>query len=303
MLSLDTIALLELIESRGSFSAAATAMNKAPSAITYQLRQLEESLDVLVYDRSGHKAKLTPAGRTLLEEGRKLLALSQATEQRVKAVASGWEAELRIVLDAIVPFEEVMPWIHAFDALKSPTRLRFSTEVLSGTWESLYSGRADLLIGSRVSQNQFATATGLHIQNIGLCVFVFAVAPHHPLAQINTPLCAEDIEPHRALAIGDTSRNFKPLTLGLQAGQDVLTVPSLQAKLQAHIEGLGCGWLPWNLVKTAVEHGQLLIKETEAAPYSSPLCCAWQRTNSGKALQWWVEHLKHTTLHFAPNRP
>jgi len=62
-INLDSLALLELIEARGSFAAAAVALNKAPSAITYQLRQLEETLDVLIYDRSGHKAKLTPAGR------------------------------------------------------------------------------------------------------------------------------------------------------------------------------------------------------------------------------------------------
>ncbi|MDP3270986.1 LysR family transcriptional regulator, partial [Limnobacter sp.] len=160
-INLDSLALLELIEARGSFAAAAVALNKAPSAITYQLRQLEESLDVLIYDRSGHKAKLTPAGKALLEEGRKLLESTDALTKRVKAVASGWEAELRIVLDSVVPFEKAIPWIQAFDALESPTRLRFSSEVLSGTWEALYSGRADLLIGSRLDQNQFASATGL----------------------------------------------------------------------------------------------------------------------------------------------
>lgn len=299
-LSLDTLALLELIESRGSFAAAATALNKAPSAITYQLRQLEDSLDVLIYDRSGHKAKLTPAGRALLEDGKKLLEMSEAAKKRVKAVASGWEAELRIVLDSVVPFEETIAWIHAFDALGCPTRLRFSSEVLSGSWEALYSGRADLLIGSRLDQNQFATATGLNIQNIGHSLFVFAVAPDHPLAREEKPLKPEQIALHRAVAVGDTSRTFKPLTFGLQAGQAVLTVPNLRAKVQAQVAGLGCGWLPWNLIEDEVQTGKLIVKATDETPRQAPLCCAWQRGNSGKALGWWTEYLRTVNLRFTP---
>lgn len=300
-INLDSLALLELIEARGSFAAAAAALNKAPSAITYQLRQLEESLDVLIYDRTGHKAKLTPAGKALLDDGRKLLESSEALTKRVKAVASGWEAELRIVLDSIVPFEHAIEWIKAFDTLNSPTRLRFSSEVLSGTWEALYSGRADLLIGSRLDQNQFASATGLHVQSLGRSMFVFAVAPTHPLANLPEPLQIDTIRQHRAVAVGDTSRNFKPLTFGLQTGQAVLTVPSLQAKVKAQLANLGCGWLPCNLIEREVAEGQLVIKETEEPPRQNGLCFAWQRGNQGKALTWWTQHLSQVQLDLQAN--
>jgi DNA-binding transcriptional LysR family regulator len=287
-----------LIEARGSFAAAAVALNKAPSAITYQLRQLEESLDVLIYDRSGHKAKLTPAGRALLDEGRLLLENAEALSKRVKAVASGWEAELRIVLDSIVPFEQAIPWIKVFDELQSPTRLRFSSEVLSGTWETIYSGRADLLIGSHLDQNQFASTAGLHIQPLGEADFVFAVAPSHPLAQAAEPLCIETIRQHRAVGVGDTSRNFKPLTFGLQTGQAVLTVPDLTSKVKAQLAGLGCGWLLWNLIEQEVQQGHLIVKQTEDTARQSKLCFAWQRGHQGKALNWWTQHLAGVQLQF-----
>lgn len=302
-INLDSLALLELIETRGSFAAAAVALNKAPSAITYQLRQLEEELDVLIYDRSGHKAKLTPAGKALLDEGRKLLENANMLTKRVKAVASGWEAELRVVLDSIVPFEQAIPWIEAFDALNAPTRLRFSSEVLSGTWEALYSGRADLLIGSKLDQNQFASATGLHVQPLGNTLFMFAVAPSHPLANAKEPLCIESIRQYRAVAVGDTSRNFKPMTFGLQSGQAVLTVPNLQAKLKAQLAGLGCGWLPWNLLEPEVVTGRLVVKETEDSSRRGSLCCAWQRGSQGKALDWWTRHLATVQLNFQPEQP
>ncbi|HEX4842089.1 MAG TPA: LysR substrate-binding domain-containing protein [Limnobacter sp.] len=297
---LETLALLELIETRGSFAAAATALNKAPSAITYQLRQLEESLDVLIYDRSGHKAKLTPAGKALLDEGRKLLENAEGLKKRVKAVANGWEAELRIVLDSVVPFEVAMPWVEAFDQLGSPTRLRFSTEVLSGSWEALFSGRADILVGSKLDQNQFASGTGLQIQTMGESVFVFTVAPGHPLAAMPEPLAVDTIRQHRAVAVGDTSRNFKPLTLGLQSGQAVLTVPNLTAKVKAQVAGLGCGWLPWHMVQDELQQGLLMVKATEEPLRRTPLCFARPRASTGKAMDWWSAHLAKQTLNWAP---
>lgn len=295
-LNLESLALLELIESRGSFAAAATALNKAPSAITYQLRQLEESLDLLIYDRSGHRAKLTPAGKVLLDEGRRLLEESESLRKRVKAIASGWEPELRIVLDALVPFSALSKAISLFDGLHVPTRLRFSAEVLSGTWESLHSGRTDLLIGARVQQDQFASSTGLNVRSIGKADFVFAVSPNHPLARAEEPISSETISKHRAVAVGDTSRQFKPLTFGIQAGQTVLTVPNLNAKVQAQVDGLGCGWLPAHFAQPWMDSGHLVLKQVEEKSRQSDICIAWHKGHQGQALKWWTEHLSQAGI-------
>ena len=43
----------------GSFAAAAGAMGMVPSARTYRVRQIEDTLDVLLFDRSARQAKPT----------------------------------------------------------------------------------------------------------------------------------------------------------------------------------------------------------------------------------------------------
>ena len=73
-LSLDALAVLDAIDRRGSFAAAAVELDRVPSAITYTVRRLEDDLDVLLFDRRGHRAQFTPAGRALLDAGRELLA-------------------------------------------------------------------------------------------------------------------------------------------------------------------------------------------------------------------------------------
>ena len=86
-----SLAMLQSIAETGSFAAAALASNMVPSALTYRVRQMEDALDVLLFDRSSRQARLTEAGAELLSEGGRLLADIDAVANRVKRVAIGWE--------------------------------------------------------------------------------------------------------------------------------------------------------------------------------------------------------------------
>lgn len=65
-LSLESLVVLDAIVSKGSFAAAAESLFRVPSAITYTVRKLEQDLGVTLFNRSGHRAQLTPAGAELL---------------------------------------------------------------------------------------------------------------------------------------------------------------------------------------------------------------------------------------------
>ena len=69
----DALFMLQTIAEQGSFAAAARQLGLVPSALTYRVRQLEDALDVLLFDRSARQARPTAAGRELLREHRTLL--------------------------------------------------------------------------------------------------------------------------------------------------------------------------------------------------------------------------------------
>ena len=104
-LTLDALRVIDAIDATGSFAAAGDALFRVPSAITYSVRKLEEDLGVTVFDRSGRRAKLTPAGRELLERGRRLLADAEGLEDHVRRMATGWETELRIAVDDVATLQ------------------------------------------------------------------------------------------------------------------------------------------------------------------------------------------------------
>lgn len=68
-LTLEALRVMDAIDRRGSFAAAADELGRVPSALSYTMQKLEEELDVVLFDRSGHRTKFTNVGRMLLERG------------------------------------------------------------------------------------------------------------------------------------------------------------------------------------------------------------------------------------------
>src|SRR5436190_12958554 len=197
-LSLESLQVLDAIDRKGSFAAAADDLHRVPSAITYSVKQLEESLGVELFDRKGHRAVLTDAGRELLAEGRRLLQAAADLECRVQQVAKGWESELRIAVDTILGIDKLYGIVEEFYAEKTGTRLRISSEVLGGTWDAIASGRADLAIGAGGDPPAGRThATRL----LGRAVMVFAVAPFHPICNEPQPLDDARIRRYRGVSV------------------------------------------------------------------------------------------------------
>ena len=139
-LSLDALQVLDAIDRKGSFAAAASELHRVPSAITYTVQQLEQDLDVLLFDRSKHRASLTVAGHELLTEGRVLLRAAADLESRIQQVAKGWETELKIAVDTAIGPSRILPLVSQFYAESTGTRVKVSEEVLNGNWDSLVAG-------------------------------------------------------------------------------------------------------------------------------------------------------------------
>ena len=102
-LSLDALLVLDAIARKGSFAAAAEELHRVPSAITYTVQKLEQDLDVQLFDRSGHRARLTAPARSCCGRAATCCARPSDIECRVQRIAKGWETELRIAYNDIIP--------------------------------------------------------------------------------------------------------------------------------------------------------------------------------------------------------
>ncbi|AWN15106.1 LysR substrate-binding domain-containing protein [Salinisphaera sp. LB1] len=284
---LEALEVLDAIDRHGSFAAAAASLYRVPSAISYTVNQLEAELGIRVFDRTGHRAVLTPAGRLLLDEGRRILVATRELAAAARRQADHWEPELKIAVDATQRPADLWPVIAEFAAAHPAINVRMHEEVLAGSWEALVDERVDLAIGvtdppanASIQRTQF-----------GCIEFVFCCAPDHPLVDAPRPLTEDTIRAHRALVVADTARQFAQRSGNLIDGQPRLTVSSMRTKIEALERGLGVGYCPRHWVADALASARLVALPTATRPAARDTYLLWRRGERGRALQWFIDRL------------
>jgi DNA-binding transcriptional LysR family regulator len=117
------------------------------------------------------------------------------------------------------------------------------------------------------------------------------------------PVADDVLLKHRAVAIADSAQQRGgALTMGLLAGQDVLTVSTVAAKLDAQLRGLGGGFLPEPVARPYIASGRLVVRELQRPTRRIRMSYAWRSIGNlgpGRALQWWLAQLESPTTRSA----
>ncbi len=291
-LTLEAIELVDAIARYGSFAGASERLHKVPSTISYAVGKLEEQLGLALFTRNGPRVTLTPAGHEMIKEGRWLLASARQLESRMRQIATGFESELRLMHDSLIPTQAFNQDICAFEDLNCGTRLRITSEALTGTWEALREGRADIVVAA----GEGPAGGGYKAVAVGSLAFAFCVTATHPLAQLQRPLTRSDLLEHTAVVVGDGARSLSDRTVGLLSGQRRITVPSMQAKIACQAAGLGHGFVPRACVRVELETGILVELQVEEPRPDETFWLAWRPEHMGEALKWWRQRLDRPLL-------
>ncbi|HHR6208786.1 TPA: LysR family transcriptional regulator [Providencia alcalifaciens] len=283
-LTLESLRVMDAIDRRGSFAAAAEELGRVPSALSYTMQKLEEELDVILFDRSGHRTKFTNVGRMLLERGRVLLEAADKLTSDAEALAKGWETHLTIVCEALVPAESLFPLVDKL-AEKSDTQLSLITEVLAGAWERLESGRADIVIAPDM---HFRSSSEINSKVLYTLNHIYVASPSHPIHK--EPLSETTRVKYRGIAVADTARERPVITVQLLDKQQRLTVSSIEDKRKALIAGLGVATMPYPLVEQDIKEGRLKVVAAEFS-HESNMIMAWRRDSMGEAKSWCLREI------------
>jgi DNA-binding transcriptional LysR family regulator len=293
MIPLEALQALDSIDRKGSFAAAAEELYRVPSAITYTIKKLEEQLGIKLFDREKQRAKLTPTGKLVLEKGREILFRVQQLEEQAKQAESGWEKQLRIVIDTVLPCEPFWPLIQTLQQQQPWLDVKVIDEALSGSWEALINDRADLIIG--VSGDEPA---GGHWQRefLGHLTMQAYCSPNHPASSLPQPLAPDALRDFTHIVISDSARHLPQRTVGLLGIQQTLAVSHLQQKLSALVHGMGISHLPTYLAAPYVTGGQLVAINTQTHPVPIPFFMAWKKEGTGKASEWFRQAISHENI-------
>ncbi|EKO3498510.1 LysR family transcriptional regulator [Vibrio fluvialis] len=285
-ITLEALHILDAIDRRGSFAAAANELNRAPSSLSYQIQKLEQDLDIMIFDRSGHKANFTDAGKLILERGRAILSATEKLVNDATLLANGWELDITVAFDGIIPIANFFPLVEALGNV-SKTRIRLQEEILAGSWESLATDRADLLICPRIE----TLPQDVKAETLGEMEMVWVAASNHYVHKRTGDFDEEARQKYRAIAIADTARDQPAMSVNILQKQPRLTVTNFNAKCQALVNGLGIGTLPKHVAEPLIAEGKL--KKIEGSQGSKmEIIMAWRRNKIGEAKSWCIQYLK-----------
>ncbi|MEV8466556.1 LysR family transcriptional regulator [Fluviibacterium sp. DFM31] len=103
VLDLSALRSFVAVADTGGVTRAANLLNLTQSAVSMQMKRLEEALDVQLLDRSARTVTLTAAGEQLLGYSRKMLALNDEAVSRLTDTVFEGELTLGVPHDIIYP--------------------------------------------------------------------------------------------------------------------------------------------------------------------------------------------------------
>ena len=178
--SLDQLRIFLLVAEEGSFGGAARRMNRAVSAISYGIAQLEAQLGVTLFDREGsRKPVLSPAGEGLLAEARGVADGIDALLAKTRSLHAGLESNLGLVVDVMVPGDVTAKVLRQFREMFPTVALRLRVEGLGAVAQCLIEEEGQLAIGGPV----IGEDPLLERQAIGEVELIPVASPAHPLAR------------------------------------------------------------------------------------------------------------------------
>jgi DNA-binding transcriptional LysR family regulator len=247
--TLDQWRTLQAVVDQGGFAQAAEVLHRSQSSVSYTIARMQEQLGVPLLRIDGRKAVLTEAGDVLLRRSRQLVKQASQLEDLAYNMDQGWEAEVRLVVDAAYPTARLIRALAAFIPQSRGCRVRLREEVLSGVEEVLLEGTADLAISS-------LSMVGYLGHELCEVEFLAVAHPNHLLHKMQRKLTFEDLQNQLQVVIRDSGRS-KPRDVGWLGAEQRWTVSSLSTAANFVSSGLGFAWLPRHLIERELSEGTL----------------------------------------------
>ncbi|MEZ2224625.1 LysR family transcriptional regulator [Rhizobium sp. RCC_161_2] len=282
--TLDQFHVFLTVVDKGSFSAASRALNRTQSVISYTIANLEAQLGVPLFFRSGTKRpELTEAGRSVLEDARRLHGDLDLMHARLKALNDGLEGELSVAMTGIVPSDIVIDVLSTFRSRYPTVTLNVTVGTLGIVMDAVIHGRAAVGFGGAMTIGNNPILS----QQIGHSAAFPVASSKHPLAKLGRSIDLFDVRDETQLVVYDASgltkgRDFNVFSLKTWRVSDNATKHSFIRG------GLGWGGLPESLVKEDISNGRLIHLDFPAFDQSQhPIFAIHNVANPpGPAARW-----------------
>ena len=280
IIELRHLKTLLALQETGSVSLAAKRVFLTQSALSHQIRALEQHYDTPLFERKSNPIRFTPAGERLLQLARELMPLLAAAQRDMAQIIEGEAGELRVAVECHTCFDWLMPAMDTFRPLWPQVELDIVSGFQADPVGLLLTHRADLAIVSEA-----AAQSGIVYQPLFAYEMVGICAKDHPLADkavwqaadfaaetlISYPVPDDMLDLLRKILL--------PAGINPARRHSELTVAMIQ--LVASRRGIAA--LPYWTVMPYLEKGYVVARQIGHTPLQSELYAAMRQDDADKS--------------------
>ena len=176
-LELRHLRTIRAIHDQGGLARAAEVLNITQSALSHQVRALEDQAGTTLFLRQSKPMRLSPAGLRLLALARQVLPMVEAAEAEIRGVTQGRVGRLHIAMECHACFNWLLPALDAFRHGWPQIDIDVRAGLAFTALPALVRGEADLVISSDPEE-----LPGVIFEPLFDYQPLLAVAAAHPLA-------------------------------------------------------------------------------------------------------------------------
>ncbi|MFD6279879.1 LysR substrate-binding domain-containing protein [Streptomyces sp. NPDC060209] len=273
------------------FTRAAERLRMTQPPLSRQIQLLEHELGVQLLDRTNRTVRLTPAGRTFLNEARAILRQSEAATLAAKQVSAGQAGAIAVGFTAAAAYSALGPLLTVARSVMSGIEIVLREKVTRDQLEAITEGSLDLgMIRPSSTGPDLATRP---TTREGL---IAAVPRDHPLAVGDGPLPMSVFDGQDVLMYSPVeARYFHELLVSIfRAAQIAPRFTQYLSQVHSLLAMVNAGWGIAFVPEAAAQmrFSGIVFRSLELSdPAPVELHLVWRRNNDNPALHALLRHL------------
>ncbi len=248
-----------------SFSRAGEALHISQSAVSMQVKTLENMVGLPLFNRDGRRMVLTAAGATLLDYGHRVFALLDETRQVMEAEKGGRRGTLTVSADTTAGVYVVPQYLAHFHREYPDVKIALNVVNRTQVMEHLQHREADLGIMGYIPQTSDEWAVAPFLEN----ELVVIGPADHPWRD-RSRLSWREVQEASWLVreAGSGTRQALDRVLGSRGLtlRPAMELGSNSAIKQAVMHGLGISVLSRRVIEFEIATGRLIVLDVEDFP-------------------------------------
>ncbi|MFL0357479.1 LysR family transcriptional regulator [Erythrobacter sp. GH1-10] len=261
-MTLDQIIAVEAVVATGTFRAAADRLNKAQSAVSHQVRKLEDELGFEIFSREAYRPVLTERGRAVYTQATRVLHHVRSLQATASGLRGEQEARVSISVTATMPIDLLLEPLKTVGELFPATHIRVYSDMMGGPLSRLMNNEADLII---------ASLAGVPIDEVdatplGKITIQPVCSAQHHLASMEGVRSIAEMQNELQIVVADTVGGDFEQSRDVTPGGQGWTVSDFSTKRAVLLSVQGWGGMPLHLVRDDLSQGRLVALNVEGFP-------------------------------------